>query len=213
MTGLSRGVAPAAIVVLAVLAAGEVSADQPTDHLRRQIDRVVTTLGDPALRAEDRAAERRAAMRRIADDIFDFEETARRSLATHWPRRTPAERREFVQLFAALLERSYISRLDTYGGEQIGYLGDTVDGDQAIVRTRIVTRQGSHLPIDYRMRRHADRWLVYDVIIEGVSLVANYRSQFDRIIRSSSYEELVRKLKDKQDEVHGADQPRRTSRN
>jgi phospholipid transport system substrate-binding protein len=136
----------------------------------------------------------------VADDIFDFQETAKRSLARHWQPRTPAEQAEFVRLFADLLERSYISKIELYGGEKIAYLGDTIDGDQAIVRTRIVTKSGTEVPVDYRMLKRGDRWLVYDVIIEGVSLVANYRTQFNKIIQTSSYAELVKKMKVKQDE-------------
>ena len=147
----------------------------------------------PALKA--RPAERRAAVRRIAEQIFDFEETARRALARHWRTRTPEERREFVALFADLLERAYIGRIESYAGERVTYAGDTVEGNVATVRTRLTTREGTEVPVDYRMRRADGRWLVYDVVIEGVSLVANYRSQFNRIIETSSYEELVSRMR------------------
>ena len=127
-------------------------------------------------------------------------ETARRVLARHWQARTPAEREEFTLLFADLLERTYIARLDEYGGERIRYVSESVDGELATVRARIVTRTGIEVPVESRMVRRGERWLIYDVLIENVSLVANYRSQFDRIVRSSSYEELVRRLKQKRDE-------------
>jgi len=175
-------------------------AGAPTDLLRVQIDRVVKTLDEPELKKEGKSRERRAAVRRIAEDIFDFGETAKRSLGRHWQTRTPAERKEFVDLFANLLERSYLSKIELYSGERIAYLGDTVEGDQATVRTRIVTKHGTEVPVDYKMYRQGDRWLVYDVIIEGVSLIANYRTQFNKIIQTSSYEELVRKMKTKQAE-------------
>ena len=175
-------------------------AGAPTDLLRVQIERVVKTLEEPDLKKEGKSRERRAAVRRIAEGIFDFAETAKRSLGRHWQPRTPAERKEFVDLFANLLERSYLSKIELYSGERIAYLGDTVEGDQATVRTRIVTKHGTEIPVDYKMYRHADRWLVYDVIIEGVSLIANYRTQFNKIIQTSSYEELVRKMKIKQAE-------------
>jgi phospholipid transport system substrate-binding protein len=175
-------------------------AGAPLDQLRAQIDRVLKVLDDPDMKKDGRAHDRRVAVRKIADDIFDFHETAKRSLARHWQPRTAAERDEFVRLFADLLERSYISKIELYGGEKIAYLGDAVDGDQAIVRTRIVTKNGAEVPIEYRMLRKNNRWLVYDVIIEGVSLVANYRSQFNKIIQTSSYAELVKKMKVKQEE-------------
>lgn len=193
----------AAVVGLGIMLgpwlAAPARAGAPLDQLRAQIDRVLRVLDDPAMK--DHARARRAAVRKVADDIFDFQETARRSLALHWHPRTPAEQAEFVRLFADLLERSYISKIELYGGEQIKYVSDSLDGpDVAVVRTKIITKNRTEVPIEYRMLRRGDRWLVYDVIIEGVSLVANYRSQFNKIIKTSSYAELVRKMKAKQDE-------------
>jgi phospholipid transport system substrate-binding protein len=199
----SRSLALALALALAAALAGAVPAwaGPPTDQLRTHIDRVLRLLEDPALRDPGKAPERRAAVRRIANEIFDFPETARRSLGPHWQARTVAEREEFVGLFGDLLERSYISRIELYGGERIQYVGDTVDGDQARVQSKLLTRAGTEVPIEYRMLRRGERWRVYDVVIEGVSLVASYRSQFNRIIRSSSYEELVRKMRSRQDEL------------
>jgi len=195
-----RYVALALGLVLSVVMALPATAGAPSDQLRAQIDRVLKTLEDPHLKQDGRAKERRLAVRRIANDIFDFGETARRSLGRHWQPRTPAERDEFVQLFSDLLERSYISRVELYGGEKIQYLGDSIEGDQAKVQTKLLTKGGSEIPIEYRMHRKGERWLVYDVIIEGVSLIANYRTQFNKIIQTSSYQELVRKMKTKQEE-------------
>jgi phospholipid transport system substrate-binding protein len=186
---------------LSLVAAGRAAAGAPTDQLKAQIDRVLKALDDPELKKDGRHRERRAAVRKIANDIFDFGETARRSLARHWQGRTPAERDEFVQLFSDLLERSYISKVELYGGEKIQYLGDAVEGEQAKVQTKLLTKGGSEIPIEYRMHRKGDRWLVYDVIIEGVSLIANYRTQFNKIIQTSSYQELVKKMKTKQEEL------------
>ncbi len=209
MTIGRRGFVSAAALVL-LLAPAEVRAGQPTDQLRTQIDRVVRVLEDPELKKESKVKARRAAVRKIADGIFDFSETAKRSLARHWPPRTPAEREEFVALFADLLERSYISKIEVYGGEKIGYLGETIEGDLATVRTKIVTKQQTEIPIDYRMLRRGEKWLVYDIIIEGVSLIANYRTQFNKIITTSSYQELVKKMKTKQEEFY-EDEKKRTS--
>ena len=192
------------VVAVALMASVVVARDgwagMPTDLLRVQIDRVVKTLDEPDLKKEGKSRERRIAVRKIAEDIFDFNETVKRSLGRHWQPRTAAERKEFVDLFANLLERSYLSKIELYSGEKIAFLGDTIDGDQAMVRTRIATKHGTEIPVDYKMYRHGDRWLVYDVIIEGVSLIANYRTQFNKIIRTSSYQELVRKMKIKQAE-------------
>jgi phospholipid transport system substrate-binding protein len=175
-------------------------AGAPLEQLRAQIDRVLKVLEDPEMKKEPRAKDRRVAVRKIADDIFDFQETAKRSLGRHWTTRTAGERDEFVGLFSDLLERSYISKVELYGGEKISYLGDAVDGDQGLVRTRIITKGGAEVPVEYRMLKKGERWLVYDVVIEGVSLVANYRTQFNKIIQTSSYAELVKKMKVKQDE-------------
>jgi phospholipid transport system substrate-binding protein len=190
----------ATALLLIIAGPGRVWAGVPTDQLRAQIDRAVKILEDPELKKEGRQRDRRAAVRQVANDIFDFSETARRSLARHWAARTQAERDEFVQLFSDLLERSYISRIELYGGEKIRFVGESIDADGAVVRTRLVTKQGTEIPIDYKMHLRGDRWLVYDVLIEGVSLIANYRTQFNKIITTSSFQELVRKMKTKQEE-------------
>jgi phospholipid transport system substrate-binding protein len=202
MTSVRHRAILVAALVLAVttLTGRSALAGAPTDQLRAQIDRVLKTLEDPELKKENRAKDRRGAVRKIANDIFDFSETARRSLGRHWQGRTQAERDEFVQLFTDLLERSYISKIETYGGEKIAYLGDTPEGDQAKVQTKLITKNGE-IPIEYRMHKVGDRWLVYDVVIEGVSLVANYRTQFNKIIQTSSFQELMNKMKNKQQEL------------
>ena len=187
-------------LVLSPWLAAPARAGAPLEQLKAQIERVLRIMEDPEMKKGSQSRERRVAVRKVADEIFDFQETAKRSLARHWQPRTPAEQMEFVRLFADLLERSYISRIELYGGEKIAYLGDALDGEQAVVRTRIVTKSGTEVPVDYRMLKRSDRWLVYDVVIEGVSLVANYRTQFNKIIQTSSYAELVRKMKVKQDE-------------
>jgi len=168
----------------------------PSDQLRTSVEQVLKVLGDGIAKREH-PRERRVTLRKIADDIFDWDETAKRSLGTHWQQRSPAEREEFVRLFAELLDRSYMSKIELYDGEKIAWLGDTIDGDLAIVRTKILNKQGTEMPVNYKMMRRDDRWKVYDVEIESVSLVANYRTQFNNMLRRSSYPELVRTLKTK----------------
>ena len=204
MRSFRRRVALVVAVAVAglALAATPARAGAPLEQLRLQVDRVLKVLDDPELKKESKAKDRRLAVRKIANDIFDFSETAKRSLGRHWQARTPAEQTEFVQLFSDLLERSYLSKIELYGGEKIQYVSDTVeDGDQAKVQTKLLTKQGGEIPIEYRMHRKGDRWLVYDVIIEGVSLVSNYRTQFNKIIQTSSFQELVKKMKSKQEEL------------
>ena len=206
MTMRATALGIAVVLTLAMGAGRPAWAGAPTEQLRTQIDRVIKVLEDPELAKEARRGERRTVIRRVANDIFDFSETTRRSLGPHWQARTPQEREEVTRLYADLLERSYIGKIEMYSGEKIQFLGDTIDGDQATVRTRLVTRQGTDIPVDYRMHRvPGDRWLTYDVSIEGVSLVANYRAQFNKIIQTSGYASLVKKLAAKEQEGMQAD--------
>ena len=200
--------AAARVLVMAavamVLTSGATAwAGAPTEQLRGRIDRVLQVLEDPQFKPEARTMERRQVVRTIVEEIFDFRELSQRSLGPHWKARTPAERDEFVQLFADLLERSYITKIELYsGGERIQYTAESLDGDDlATVRTKIVTKQGTEIPVDYRMHRVETRWLVYDVAIEGVSLVANYRAQFNKIIQRSSFKGLLAQLVTKRDEA------------
>jgi phospholipid transport system substrate-binding protein len=197
-----RRLVVAGLMAALVLVAGSVvHAGPPTDQLKSTIDRVLAILQDPALKAPGKAEERRQAIRAIANEVFDWEETGKRALARHWQGRSPQEREEFSKLFADLLERSYVGKIETYSGEKILYGEEAVDGEQATVRTKLVTKAGTQIPIDYKMLKVADRWRVYDVLIENVSLVANYRSQFNRIIQQSGYADLIQRLKTKQEEL------------
>jgi phospholipid transport system substrate-binding protein len=200
---VQRMVTVAVALAVVLLGGAQAGAGTPSEQLKVQMDRVIRVLGDPELKGDARIEDRRLAMRNIANDIFDFRETTQRSLGRHWQARTPAERDEFVAVFADLLERSYIGKIELYSGEKVLFLGDTVEDGQATVRTRLVTKQGTEVPVDYRMLRKGDRWLAYDVSIEGISLVANYRAQFEHIIQGSSYTGLVKRLKMKQDGTIG----------
>ena len=182
-----------AVVLVAATLTGAAWAGTPTEDLKRQTDRVLEVLRSTSMTP----AARRAAVREVAADSFDLAETARRALGTHWQGRTPAEREEFVRVFRDLLEQTYVTRIDEYGGERVEYVAERVDGDSAIVKAQIVTKSGTTVPIESRVNQRGGRWLIYDVLIENVSLVGNYRSQFDRIIRTSSYDDLVRRLKER----------------
>jgi phospholipid transport system substrate-binding protein len=184
---------------LALLVGPRAWAGPPTDQLRGQVDRVLKILSDPGLKTDGKRQERRVAIRKVANDIFDFTELTKRSLGRHWQARTPADQAEFVELFTDLLEYAYISKIEMYTGEKIAFVGETLDGGVATVRTKIVTKQGTEIPLDYRMYQRGDRWLTYDVTVEGISLVSNYRTQFNAIIQRSSYQELVRTMRAKQD--------------
>jgi phospholipid transport system substrate-binding protein len=175
-------------------------AGPPSDQLRAGVDRVFKILGDPELEGATKAHQRRTAIVIVAREIFDFGEMAKRSLGQHWEQRTLAERGEFVRLFTELIQRSYISKVDQHGAEKMIVQGEKVDGDYAVVRTTLPLGQGREMPIDYRMHSTDDRWQVYDLSLDGISLVGTYRAQFNKIIRTSSYEALVAKFKSHQAE-------------
>ncbi|PYN97101.1 MAG: organic solvent tolerance ABC transporter substrate-binding protein [Candidatus Rokuibacteriota bacterium] len=182
-------------LVLLVVAA-PARAGAPTDQVRQYTDQVLKLLDDPGVQT----ADKRAAVRKVAVEIFDVQETAKRALGRHWQARTPAEREEFVQLFADLLERTYINKIDLYRGEKVVYANEAVDGEYATVRVRVLSKQRGEIPVDAKMVRRGDRWLIYDIAVENISLIANYRAQFDRIIRTASYQDLVNRLKVKKEE-------------
>jgi phospholipid transport system substrate-binding protein len=196
-----RGALAIAVLLGLVAVGAPAQAGVPTDQLRGATDRVLKLLQDAELKQPARTEERRKQIRAVANEIFDWQETGKRALARHWQGRTPQQRQEFSQLFADLIERSYVGKLELYSGERIVYLGDAGEGDQATARTKLITKSNTEIPIDYRMQKEGDRWRVYDVTIEGVSLVGNYRSQFNRIIQQSGFDELMKKLKTKQDEL------------
>ncbi|MDH7500931.1 MAG: ABC transporter substrate-binding protein [candidate division NC10 bacterium] len=173
-------------------------AGEPTDLLKQTTDRVLEILRDPKLKEKSRIAERRRLLRKIADERFDWEEMAKRSLAIHWAERTPEEKKEFVALFSDLLERSYMGKIESYKDEKVLFVGEKIDGDYATVETQIVTQREVEVPIHYRLRKKGNEWFIYDVSIEGVSLVNNYRTQFNRILSSSSFAELIKRMKVKQ---------------
>ena len=182
-------------LALAPATAGLAVAGAPTEQLKPAVDRVISILSDPAMKGEAKTKQRRDAIRAVSNGVFDWAEMAKRALGRHWHGRTEAERGEFVELFRDFLERSYISMMERYSGENIVYVGDSIDGDQAAVRTKFITKEKQEVPIEYRMIRHDGRWLIYDVLVENVGLVSNYRTQFNQIIQTSSYQELVRKMK------------------
>ncbi|MFQ5912935.1 MAG: phospholipid-binding protein MlaC [Nitrospinota bacterium] len=176
-------------------------AREPKDELKETIDRVLGVLKDPAYKGDGRLKARRQKLREIINPRFDYKEMAKRSLARHWRRRTPKERKDFVNIFADLLERSYVSKIEAYTDEKIIYPSQRVEERYAEVRTKIVPPSGRDIPIDYRLHKTPTGWRVYDVIIEGVSLVSNYRGQFNRIIRRDSYARLIRRMKSKQKDM------------
>lgn len=173
---------------------------RPLDLVKSSVDRVLVAVQSSPTPASD--GRRRADIRQVAAGLFDFKEMGRLTLAGHWRERTPREQEEFVRLFTALLERSYLSTIENYAGEKIIFLNESVSGRYAQVRSRITTDRRVEISIDYRLLDTGTRWVVYDVVLDGVSLVSNYRSQFNSIIRTSSFADLLAKLRNKEIEAH-----------
>jgi len=179
-----------------VTAAAEAGA--PTEVVKRHVDHAIDVLTQPAMQGEANASKRRDSIRQIAHDAFDFPDMARRTLGQHWRQRTPEEQERFTRLFTSLLERAYFSRIDSYQqGNSVKYLSEEIEGESASVKTQVVTDKGSTIPVDYLMHQVDGRWRIHDVKIEGVSMVANYRAQFNKVIVSSSFEELLRRLEER----------------
>ena len=177
--------------------AGFAQAGEPLDLVRTAVDKAVQILKDPKLQSQDKKRERIERLREALNPIFDYEEMAKRALGTHWRRRTPAEQEEFVKLFRDFLERIYSDKVDLYGGEKVRFGRELIDKDFAQVESTIIKPKGEELAVIYKLRQLNGQWKVYDAVVENISIVNNYRSQFDRIISSSSYEELVKRLQEK----------------
>lgn len=174
-----------------------------TDQIRATVDKILAILNNPQVKSAAKTRERREQLRQVVSSRFDFTEMAKRSLGSQWRRRTPKEQEEFVRLFTDLLERSYIDKIESYSGGNFVYLRENLDKDYAEVESRIITNKGEEFSLNYKVHLVNGEWRVYDVVVENVSLVNNYRSQFNRIITNSSYEELIRRMKEKQVEVTG----------
>jgi len=184
-------------VFLMVSMTAPVLADDPMEEIKQTTDKILSTLTDPVLKTPSKTAEREKLIRQAVDERFDWEEMARRSLATHWAKRTGEERKEFVRVFGDLVERMYMRKVEGYSGEKVLYEGETKDGNYATVKVKIVTQKNKDIPVEYRLKKKGNNWFVYDISIEGVSLVNNYRTQFNSILLRSSYDDLVRRLREK----------------
>jgi phospholipid transport system substrate-binding protein len=174
--------------------------EAPTVIVKNTIDEVIRLVNDETLKVPDQASHRRQLLEETIGAHFDFEEMAKRSLAAHWKSRAEADHQEFVNLFRTLLSNTYAGKIENYSGETVNYLKERLKDGYAEVQTKIVSPQTEN-SLDYRLILKGGIWRVYDVVVNGVSLVKNYRSQFERIIHRSSYEDLVITLRDKSNEI------------
>jgi phospholipid transport system substrate-binding protein len=193
-------------IVLALSLIGVLSAEAapasavvgPRDAVESAVDRFMAVVQNGRSDNAAVAADRMSQIREIVREMFDFDEISRRVLSRHWQTLQREEQAEFVTLFRDLLERAYLTQVETAANEKILFLGESSEGGgAAIVRSKVVTRQGTEIPLDYRMHLLNGRWRIYDVVVQGVSFIASYRTQFDRVIRAESYGSLRERLQKK----------------
>lgn len=178
-----------------ILGADEEAAETPTETVRATLTEVFRILEDPKLKDPAQASRRRHMLEDTIARRFDYREMSKRALASHWSRLTDEERTEFVNVFKGFLSDRYAGKIEGYSGEKIHYLSERLEGEYAEVRTKLISSKVEY-PMDYRMINKAGRWFAYDIIADGVSLVRNYRSQFEKILKTGSFEELVSRLKE-----------------
>lgn len=174
-----------------------INAGEPLDLVKTAAEGAIAVLKDPKLKSSDHRRERVERLKEIINPIFDYNEMARRSLGQHWRRRSPAEQEEFVRLFRAFLESIYSDKIDFYDGQKVIFGKETIEQEYAQVESIMINSKGEENSVVYRLKRTDGKWKVYDAVVENISIVNNYRSQFDRVISKNSYEELKKMLKEK----------------
>ena len=199
---ISRGrtVVMALVTMLWVWSAIPGYAGAPTDAMKATIDEVLRIVRENDLKQPNRADERRQLLERVVGARFDYHEMSRRALGAPWNTLSDQEKQEFVGLFRTLLTNSYADKIETYSGEGVQYLNERTEKEYAEVRTKVLSGK-TEIPLDYRLINKTNDWRVYDVVVDGISLVNNYRGQFTKIIKSSSYADLVEQLRKKSDKL------------
>jgi phospholipid transport system substrate-binding protein len=172
-----------------------------TEEVKKVVDEVVSIVSNQDMKKPENKEKRQKSLKDATSAIFDFAEMARSSLGNHWGDLTPDQKDEFQKTYETLLENTYSKKIESYNNERIVYLNETVDGNNSEVRSKVVTAKHDEFTLDYRLVNKDGKWVINDVVIEGVSLVANYRTQFDKIIRKEGYSTLYRKLNDKNKET------------
>jgi phospholipid transport system substrate-binding protein len=180
------------IAIAAIIISATQAQSSPLDDVKKTVDEVVYIVTNKEMIKND--VKRRQALKKSISTIFDYSEMAKRSLGKHWNQLTSEERTHFTILFTTLLENSYAGKLESFSNEKIIYIKEVLDGDHAEIKSKIVSVKRDEYTLDYRLIKLNDRWMVYDIIIEGVGVISNYRSQFNRIIGASGYAGLVKKM-------------------
>jgi phospholipid transport system substrate-binding protein len=188
------------LLLLGGVAVQPAVAGSATEAMKHTIDAVLTTIQDKELKQPGRAEERRQRLEQIVGARFDYQEMSRRSLGAPWNTLSDKDKQEFVGLFQTLLTNSYADKIESYSGEGVKYINERTENDYAEVRTKVLTGK-VEIPLDYRLLNKGGDWRVYDVVVDGVSLVNNYRGQFSKILRSSTHADLVDQLRKKSDKI------------
>lgn len=197
---------PSAYLILlgAVSALAPIYGGSPTDQIRTTSDQLIAILRDDALKGQTRRPERNEKLRAALKSRFDWRRISQGCLGIHWRKRTSIEKDEFIRLFTRLLERTYLDRIEPYFSEfkQVNYLKERIRGNYASVLTSVVSAKNEEFSVEYRLRvaNAGPEWMVYDVLVEGVSLVKNYRTQFTDILRTASFSDLLLDLQSKIEE-------------
>lgn len=198
---LKMGLVLVLVLLMGLTSSVSAAASLPREQLKQTIDQILEVLRDSNLQTEDKKIQRREMLREIARVRFDYRKMSQLSLAKHWKTITDQEKNAFVDLFGTLLEDTYMAKIETYTNEKVVFLKDRVKKKKAQVNTKIITKS-VEIPIDYRMyRKKENLWMVYDMVIEGVSMIGNYRSQFGQMLERGSFESLMAKLKEKQNKT------------
>lgn len=188
----------ALIMILTLFVPLPLRAGEPTEKIRFAVDQGIQILKASNYGTQNGQKETIEQLRRIVYPLFDFAEMAKRSLGSHWRRRTPEEKLEFVDLFTNLLEISYANRIDLYKGQSVRFTREEVDDNYARVESKIINKKQQVFSVGYKLiRKNGRDWRIYDVVVENISLVNNYRSQFHRVILNKSYKELIKRMKEK----------------
>jgi phospholipid transport system substrate-binding protein len=184
-------------IAMMICAASPVYAGVPTEEIRTAIDQGIEILKSAKLDNNKQRSQVINQLREIVYTRFDFEEMAKRSLGSHWRRLNPQQQKEFVSAFTELLETTYADKIDLYEGQQVEYIGETIDKNYAEVNTRVIGKNRQTYTVDYKLHELGGKWRIYDVVAENISLVNNYRSQFNRVVVNSSIEELIKRIRQK----------------
>jgi phospholipid transport system substrate-binding protein len=198
MTSLYKLATVFGFAITLIIGTGETRllASAPGEQIKATVDRVMEILKDPKLQGDDKKTERREKLRQVVLPRFDFAEMGKRALGNNW-NRYPEKQQEFVAAFKQLLEESYADQIQAAKGDKVVYLNERTDKNYSEVDTKVISSKGEETPMTYKLHSVDSDWKVYDIVVENVSIVNNYRSQFNRILSNASLDELIKRIKEK----------------